>query len=241
MIKAAEMTYMHDGRVYKWFADESRCIMRVQRAKVLAPHCPIIEYNNSNVFWYNAVPGVELSTCLDKLPEFLNWLVTDLWPSERYDSPVVCLDWVLRFYRDKTLARIEKRFNRATEDVEHWVRSRNWASIAKYIHLSERWHGDCSFENVICTKNGFKIIDWREDAVGDLQYDVVKMLKSCQFDHRTLRPHRNADKLTKIIVNWWSDDLHDLVALHWFSMSGAHAGELSDWLFQRGKDMIHGC
>jgi len=50
------------------------------------------------------------------------------------------------------------------------------------------FHGDFILDNIIKTKNGFKLLDWRQDFgglidVGDIYYDLAKLYHNIHFNH----------------------------------------------------------
>jgi aminoglycoside phosphotransferase (APT) family kinase protein len=183
-----------------------------------------------------------------RLVDYLNWMQAHSWSI--IDS--VDKDWTYNFYRDKTLARI-KKYNAI--DVERWIIGLDWDAICNKAQLTSYWHGDCSFENIVCPSAGLSVlggalftnIDWREDAYGDVYYDLAKLLKSIHFDHRTLteggefKGHRHVTLLEDSLAGWCDANGYDwthvrrIYALAVLAMSGSHDGAFGQALFDWGK------
>lgn len=67
----------------------------------------------------------------------------------------------------------------------------DWARVHDMASPVLGWHGDFSFENILCVRNEpFAFCDWRPEyghngyAIGDLYYELGKLRKSFFFDHR---------------------------------------------------------
>jgi len=66
----------------------------------------------------------------------------------------------------------------------------NWDII--YDSIPCTFHGDLHFENILKTKEGFTLIDWRAsygDLIthGDLYYDLGKLLHGLWINHKIIR------------------------------------------------------
>ena len=245
MAKPNETTFIYDGYVYKRFADPHRCGARVARAKTMDLRVPKVTLINPWWYSYPYVKGELLSERTSRLLDFLGWMHTRCW-SYRVNAE----GWAESFYVEKTARRIAGRDG--ADEIIDQIRRRCDGYWTPW--LCPYWHGDCSFENVVIVGGEYKLLDWREDAWGDVAYDLVKLLKSAMFDHRTVKSdgtwqaHKNANALRNLIFDYAKQRLgicipylRQIEAVHMLAMSGSHEGPLGDNLYKKGVELWQAC
>jgi len=241
MYKENEAVFIFNGYVYKWFKDIERAKAKEERAKTLKSLCPSIVASCDSWFCYKFAPGELLTARTDLLYNYMGWMQFHAWKYLSKLEPVQITQWSSEFYRLKTKIRLQ---------AYNYYPDVDWDEIADKCLLTNYWHGDCSFENVICKDGCFTIIDWRENTYGDVYYDIAKLLKSIYFDHRTVTadgswlPHYNWSKLRGIMRGWCFDNNYDwkhvklICALAFFAMAGSHSGSLGQSFFDKGKELL---
>jgi len=187
--KSDEAIYFKGSEVIKYFADERKVKGKVERAKMMEGFVPEILRVSKNFFTYRYITGELLSnSSKDNFGRFLDFMQENIW------KPVVVPDgWndvCRRFYQEKTNQRL-KLFHDKTgiwdkketingEEVLSWYDMEediNWEWLCDGIPCL--FHGDPQPENVLVTKGGFCLLDWREDfgglPYGDVYYDLAKV------------------------------------------------------------------
>lgn len=200
--KGNEFLYFVNGRVIKFFADNSITNKRHKRANnALKGLTPKIEAKRGNFYAYKMVEGQTLYSVLNTqiAGEFLAWAKKHLWKKLKL-SPKQQKQFneaVTTFYKDKTKERVEKYIQKIggeeqTEVVNgvrvpkvvDLLKQLNWAYLSTGIPTN--YHGDLQFDNVLVktratsNKDKFILLDWRHDfgglvEVGDLYYDLAKL------------------------------------------------------------------
>lgn len=208
--KANESIYFLGDEVVKFFHDKTTNSNRVRRAKMLEGFVPQITGHSDNFYKYKKVHGETLSHNINprNFRELLNWANNELWKEIETDG---FNDKCKRFYKDKTLARINQYLD-GTQDKEEVINGEVVPPIEELIGLVDfdwlsdgtpsRFHGDFILENIINDGGKFTLIDWRQDfegdiEVGDIYYDLAKL------NHN-------------LIVN------HDIVNKNWFTTQYAN-------------------
>lgn len=187
--KPGELTYICNGKVAKWWFDES--IARKKYTKTLTN--PTVYPNNcqhqNNWMTYDFFPGETLYQHNNptSFPRLLSWLHEKVWIRSTEDIGAHSL----KFYRDKTMSRINQfkashhdRLLSATINglrVDESILDRiNW-NLLTNTNLSGLMHGDLQFDNIIVNeKDEFTLIDWRHEFAGlidsgDIYYDLAKL------------------------------------------------------------------
>lgn len=193
--KTAEMLYIINGKVIKWFSDESITINRLLRTKSREKLFPAISDRRNGFYAYDFVPGKVLYDCItpEIFDEFLRWLSFEFWPTH-----VACTDLdnhCYAFYFEKTMQRLQA-FKEKHPDfnptfingepmkltMEEGLKQLDWDAICQsdLYQRSAFIHGDLQFDNVIYDGGKFTALDWRQDfagdlEVGDLYYDIAKL------------------------------------------------------------------
>lgn len=220
--KANEAIWFVGEQVIKFSDDEKFIANRVKRVKELQDFVPEVTDAKPHMYRYGKVEGKVLSE-VATVPLFegllkhckVFWQPHSLAPSEQQQFRDTCM----RFYRDKTLERVElfyNNFNRqdgseaingvsmptlkALFDILDW----NWLADG----LPGRFHGDFHFENILWSPSDqhFTFLDWRQEFggslnTGDIYYDFAKLLHGLIISHELIaRDH--------FWVNWEQDNIN---------------------------------
>lgn len=269
--KNDESIFVIDNHIIKFFNNDAIVKSRIKRAKYLEGLVPTIIDNTTNFYKYKFVEGEVLADCISTInfTQFLEWAKTNLWHKKvaAGDFRQTCYD----FYFAKTEMRIE-RFLKGSgiKDVECVINGHTVPPIHDMMdQISVDWlcggdphqfHGDFILDNTIKTKDGFMLVDWRQDfggriACGDIYYDLAKLNHNLIFNHEIvskdlftldegkcdiLRSHILVD-CQNILFKFIQANGYDLKkvkllsAIIWLNMSPLHHYPLSNFLFYFGK------
>jgi thiamine kinase-like enzyme len=133
----------------------------------------------------------------------LDWLETNVW----IDSTVDIKSASLEFYKTKSLQRISKFLEKypnlsqvnnidgvAVKDYQYYLDKIDW----EYLATTTRpgfLHGDLQFDNIVISDDlDFKIIDWRHEFAGlieygDIYYDLAKMAGGLIINYANIKQH----------------------------------------------------
>lgn len=267
--KPDESIFMVGDRVIKFFRDQEVVSNRCKRAEQLRGMVPEIVDAHGCFYAYNKVPGAPLSKCLD-LPLFnrlLVWLEKHLWECVPDEGHRAVFE---NFYFTKTTRRIMEFLStsRVQDHPTHinGVRVPGAIDLVAMIEREElcKWcgrvfHGDLVLDNILCTGNGFALIDWRQDfggqtGYGDRNYDLAKLNHSLVLSHSglnqgqftlvvddddvccdVLRPNLWVE-CQKALGNYIVDEPVDILTpLIWLNMSPLHSGEMGRFLYYFGR------
>jgi NDP-sugar pyrophosphorylase family protein len=202
--KEDEEIYFFDGFVVKYFYDEKIAQNRVKRNLSLGEAVPKIIASDKNFYSYEYIEGTDLFLLPnpeDYVSELMNYMRKNLWVEKKL-TPEQCSQFheaCVNFYYRKTKQRIEQLFSKL--HMYDSVNNINGNEIPKIFDLLSvmNWqillngvptliHGDFNFSNVLLTKDGFKLIDWRQDfggllEFGDMYYDLAKFYSGLLFPH----------------------------------------------------------
>ncbi len=283
--KGDEFLYFVKDRVIKYFADESISDNRVKRANLLSGLTPTIENSAPNFYSYKKLEGNVLYDVLNDstLLNFLEWCKEKLWIEKTLsgeDEKKVFEDACKKFYIDKTNQRLEKFFQKTSIiDQETIINGRNIPSIKELFskidwdHITDGipcgFHGDLQFDNVLSQDNGeFKILDWRQDFAGlieygDIYYDLSKLYGGMNLSYQSIKNNKFSFEMTNNEVFYGYDinsnlmeakdvfekfildngfDLKKikvLTGIIYLNMSPLHHDPFDHFLFFLGKTMIH--
>ncbi len=197
--KEQEHIWFCNGRVIKFSTDKNFITQRVERAKSLEGYVPPIVGSTPNMYCYNIVDGEILSNTItiSRFKDFLVWL-EELWGSRQLLTAEV-QDVYLKFYKDKTITRVQEYFDRfGYRDSPQCINSVNVPSVAELLSkidwewlsagIPVRFHGDLHFENVVDTEGDFCLLDWRQNfgglsEHGDVYYDLAKLWHGLIVSH----------------------------------------------------------
>ena len=210
--KTDEFLYIINGRVIKWFRDKTITDNRVLRIKGREHLFPTIDFQKDGFYSYKFVPGEVLYQCItsDIFDKFLKWMSFEVWPVEPSVSirlnETMCRD----FYYTKTMKRLDMFRDKYPDfnpkvinnqvmkvDLDNGLKLINWKDICEgeLYQRSAFIHGDLQFDNVIYDGNRFTLLDWRQDfagslQVGDLYYDVAKLVGGMILDYGLIRQNQ---------------------------------------------------
>lgn len=209
--KLDEEIYFKEDVVVKYFHNESMVKNRVERSKRLGSAVPEIVSVSKNFYKYKFAKGVDIFAIenpQDIMLDLLDFSSKELWKDEiklgSFDS-LIFKDVCKNFYLDKTMARLEKFFEkRKMIDCEESVNGRMVPSL-KYMFerlpwdslvsgLPSNFHGDWIFANTIYDKDAkkFTFVDWRQEfggllEYGDRYYDFAKMYACLLWPHPSVK------------------------------------------------------
>jgi len=269
--KNDESIFVVNDSVIKFFHNSEIAKNRVQRAEHLKGLVPNILDSSDNFYKYEFVEGSVLADCISttNFKHFLEWSKTNLWSKKKAAGNFrqTCYD----FYFTKTENRVNKFLTESgIKDIECTINGHVVPPVHEMMErISVDWlcggephqfHGDFILDNTIKTKDGFMLVDWRQDFggrldCGDIYYDLAKMNHNLIFNHDIvskdlytlsngkcdiLRSHILVD-CQSILHKFIKDNGYDtekvkmLSAIIWLNMSPLHHRPLSNFLFYFGK------
>ncbi len=205
LFKTGEAIFIFDSFVVKFFADEKVAANRAKRAKLLKGFMPKLEGARGNFYRYAFVPGESYPDVIDvkDFEKYLAWAQGAFWvkPAKPVDAKIF-KEACRKFYEDKTRERIQKFFDiTSLQDSEHIINGEKVPKIADMLSrvnfdwlsdgIQSRFHGDFVLDNVVRTKKGYSLVDWRQDfggllEVGDRYYDLAKLNHNLSVNHRVI-------------------------------------------------------
>jgi len=205
--KTDQIAYIFDDKIVKFFSDEDTVSKRLKRADYLGEAVPKITGYTHNFYTYEKAVGPLLRGIYpSEIHAFLLWCQENLWGRE--EAPPEYTKLCRAFYQEKTMKRLERFYaetgivdseellnGEKVPKLEYLLTSRvPWLSINQGIP-TKKMHGDLHFSNVIKTKNGYKLLDWREDfggstEIGDVYYDLAKLNHGMLVSHDLVNENR---------------------------------------------------
>jgi NDP-sugar pyrophosphorylase family protein len=265
--KKDESIFIYDDYVIKFFSNPEIVSNRVKRAEELMGIVPKILGSTDNFYKYEKVDGELFSNSVryQSFKNFLYWSKTNLWKI-KYDDKIFekCYDFYIR--------KTEKRINdylKTNKDVNviNGESIPDISELLKKIDINSlcngipcQFHGDFILDNVIQTKNGFCLIDWRQDfagdlSIGDIYYDLSKLNHNLVVNHEAVTNNLfsydsdNCFIYTNTILNeckllldsfieengYDLNKVNILTSIIWLNMSPLHDYPLNKFLFTFGK------
>lgn len=275
--KVDEALFFFKDFVIKFFSDSQKIKDRVRRGKILGELVPRTLSVRNNFYKYEFVEGKKYSSVAtaNDFRRFLDWSIQHLWiPAEEVPEnkfKKICLS----FYREKTLERVDKLMRlKDVRDGETIINGTKIPSLKRlfsqvdFSHLSNGrqtgFHGDYILENILKTKSGYMLLDWRQDfggllKSGDMYYDLAKLYHNLVVNHDIISNERfmverkgkavnikiarlkNLQNCEKVLEKWVIENDFDLNkvrvlrALIWLNMSPLHHDPFNIFLFYQGK------
>lgn len=266
--KENEATYIFEDSVVKFFGKESVNLNRVKRASYLKGIVPNVIQHSKNFYKYEKAEGTLVSKASNEteFEDLLRWANEKLWIRARTKN---FEEKCRNFYIDKSLRRI-RDYLHENEDEKNPI---NGESIPPASHLinsisdelissgvPSRIHGDFILDNILKTKNGFTLLDWRQDFAGDLEcgdlyYDLAKLNHNLTVNHDIVKrglyqpDPSNCHILCNSTLMRFKKILHDFISKEgfclkkvktlssviWINMSPLHEYPFSKFLFNFGK------
>lgn len=274
--KDTESIYILDNKVIKFFYDEDIVSKRVERAKVLEGLAPTITANGNNFYVYDYAEGDLLSKALNPrlMSTFLEWASSNLWVKVG-DRDASFYETCRKFYIDKTTKRLYTFFIENTiSDKEEVI---NGELVPKVFDMLKtipekllcdvdpyNFHGDFISDNIIVSKDGFTLLDWRQDfggelIRGDIYYDLGKFNHNLIFNHKIISANNfsvvekkdeiivdllmsnNLYNCQKVLFNFLKekgfsvDKVNLISSIIWLNMAPLHHHPLNIFLYYFGK------
>lgn len=275
--KAEESVYIFDDFVIKFFYNSETVKKRVARAKILAGLVPAIIGSANHFYKYEFIAGDLYSRVVDAddFAIFLKWAKDNLWLKKDAVDSDQFKQACLKFYKNKTEERVKDFFEAHSikdgvdlindEEVPSIQEILNKIDFAKLCPAEEyRIHGDFILDNILKTKGGYCLLDWRQDFgglidAGDMYYDLAKMNHNLTVNHDLINEGKfkidiNGNKISvaidekenlfeckKILEsfvknnNWDWQRVNLLTGLVWLNMSPLHHDPFNKFLFYSGK------
>ncbi len=199
--KTTDITYHHDNRIIKFFANAEHAKSRYQRGLAFKGVFADVTQWQGNFYAYRFQAGSLLSARINafECAKFLEWSQQNLWR----DVSVSSIDFsklCYAFYFQKTLGRLNdfcRKLLPCGEIESVVINGQSCLPVAKLLSqlssqfyaqgLPSTYHGDLHDDNVICTPDSsYVLIDWRESfgaclEAGDRYYDLAKFLHTLNF------------------------------------------------------------
>lgn len=202
--KSEESIFLFDKFVIKFFYDQEIIKKRVLRSKVLSGLIPKLDGYKNNFYRYEYVVGDVLSKVVNEtnFQEFLKWSKDNLWKKNSEVSSSKFKEICHNFYFEKTQERLNK-FRQITSiedkiDIINGIETPSVGEMLKMIDVdwlcaSEQYlfHGDFILDNILKTKGGYCLLDWRQDfggliGAGDIYYDLAKLNHNLTINHEMI-------------------------------------------------------
>lgn len=205
--KVDESIYMFDDFVVKFFHNKEIVKNRVARAEILKGLVPEVDGSTDNFYRYKYTAGDLYSEAVSPkdFSNFLDWAKKNVWRETQEVKDEEFKKICLSFYRDKTINRVKKFLASASIiDKEDKINGEivpaldkiisaidfDWLTDARQCHF----HGDFILDNILKTKNGYCLLDWRQDfggliKAGDMYYDLAKLNHNLIVNHGIV--HKN--------------------------------------------------
>jgi dTDP-glucose pyrophosphorylase len=199
--KPEESLFIIDKTVYKFFSNPENIRKRVKRTKFLHGLVPAIQQSTSNFYTYKYTDGDLYADVANQsnIIDLLEWAKSNLWQESNEVSQEefkkICFD----FYNKKTKERVQEMVKtRGVADTETIINgdrvpgSKELLEMIDFDWLSDipqtNFHGDFILDNIIKTKKGFCLLDWRQDfggllRSGDMYYDLAKLNHNLTVNH----------------------------------------------------------
>lgn len=201
LYKADEAVYLLHGKVVKFFSDAKVAQDRVKRQTLLGQLVPKSLGHQGNFYLYEYTEGelfARVATPTD-FTQFLAWAAAHLWIKKDVIDRQSFSDTCYDFYYHKTKKRVAQ-FLQANHlvDESHAINGEQVPSVEQMLELINfqelsmdepyQFHGDFILDNIIKTKNGYCLIDWRQHfggmlEAGDRYYDLAKLNHNLTVNH----------------------------------------------------------
>lgn len=199
--KPSESIYLFDKYVIKFFSDAKNVSQRVKRAKILSNLVPPLMNSGEYYYQYRYVNGDLMADIArpETITELLEWTRKKLWKPNQEVSKTEFTKICNNFYNVKTRKRLSELFSsRGIEDKKEII---NGITVPKTSDILDKidfkwlsnaeqtgFHGDFILDNILKTKKGFCLLDWRQNfggllKSGDLYYDLSKMNHNLTINH----------------------------------------------------------
>ena len=269
--KPSESIYFFDDFVIKFFSNSTINKNRVKRAKLLNGLVPDIIDSTLNFYKYKKSKGKLFAKSVNEksFQNFLKWAEHNLWTLPHNIKPNDFYQKCFDFYVSKTSNRVNQYLNK-NPDTPEIINGELIPPIEEILsQIDTEWlcegtptqfHGDFILDNIIETKKGFCLLDWRQDfagdlKVGDIYYDLAKLNHNLIINHSIVDKKlynsspenchilcnstllRCKNLLHKFIIEKGYDlkKVEILSSIIWINMAPLHEYPFNKFLFNFGK------
>jgi choline kinase len=280
--KPQESVSFLKNSVVKFFSDARVVTNRVKRTEFLENTIPKLKISGNNFYVYDFHDGQLMSNSMspESITTLLDWAKINLWSKEPPTTIENFESIVEDFYLTKSVFRINN-FNdsRSIRDEPYLINNMSILSAKSLLmiarpYLTEnvkigRFHGDFILDNILTSNSGFKLIDWREDfggniEFGDIYYDLAKLNHSLHINHGLVQNgdffvitdnseikcgilrkdvhvqmEKNLKKFTDSEGLNWKK-IEILTALIWLNMAPLHHHPFDKFLYYYGRYHLQG-
>lgn len=243
--KPNELFYNDNGKIVKYFTQDSNVSLRVARASANPGCMPDNIRQAGNFLVHDFAQGdiVYNQYSLELFDKMLDWCEKELWVEGQ--NKEVAADACYNFYFTKTVERLnqfrvkytdwgecQEVNDKPVKSIDYYIGRIDW----QWLSTAVDWrfiHGDLHFDNTIYdpVADKFTAIDWRTDfsgqLYGDLYYDLAKMLGGLWLNYKSVK-------------NEWYQyyENNDKAYIDVPSVAGAQAfqDKLQNWVETRGLD-----
>jgi len=199
--KDNESIFFVNDSVIKFFYDDNIVKNRVSRSRILGKITPNVEKKYKNFYRYPYTQGDLYADVVtpEDFTGFLLWAKKNLWKktseTKQNNFKKVCND----FYYKKTFDRFNKFLTKHNlKDKKHIINGEKVPSVKEIFEKLDldwltnakqaKFHGDFILDNIIKTKDGYMLLDWRQDfggltKAGDMYYDLAKLNHNLSVNH----------------------------------------------------------
>lgn len=279
--KNKESIFIFNDKVIKFFYDKNIICNRVIRNKELEGLVPKIINCKCNFYSYEFVEGDLLCDIINEkeMSKFMEWSFNNLW-IKKTDKSKKQYKRCKEFYFIKTLKRVKDFLNKHNFlDEENIINGENIPTLKVLLsQISEkylcdvpsyRFHGDYILDNILKIKDGYCLLDWRQDFAGDLKngdiyYDFGKLNHNLIFNHKIIRDgnyiiKKNGSIKVDLLISKNLQDCRNkmleivrekgfdtnkielISSIIWLNMSPLHNYPLDIFLYYFGKYNLYKC
>lgn len=244
--KLEESIFVFKDFVIKFFHDKKMIEQRVERAKILDNLVPKILGVTENFYKYEYVPGKLYSEAARAINfrHFLEWAEKNLWQEHIETDDDTFKQNCHNFYYQKTIERIEKlQKAHSIEDKSEIINDLKVPPLKEILEhinfdwltssVQKRFHGDFILDNIIKTRGGYRLLDWRQNFggmlhAGDQYYDLAKLNHNLIVNHEIVSQNLFNIKIERNRIFCDIMRKHNLVDCQ---------GELFNFLNRKGYDV----
>ena len=275
--KVDESILFIGNSVVKFFADPKINQNRIARADLLKGLVPNLEDSNNYFFKYKYIEGDVLSKVSNAhlISKLLDWAQEKLWVLKKDSNFLEFQSKCESFYFEKTINRLNSFISsRGISDKATTINGHRIPPALELLNesrdlllqniIESSYHGDFILDNIILQNKDFKLIDWRQDFGGDLEfgdkyYDLAKLNHSLVINHNIVNSKLfeiNSNK-SEVICTILRKDIHVemqkllekfvfeqnlnqqkvdiLTSIIWLNMSPLHHHPFDLFLYNYGK------
>lgn len=281
--KEDESIYLFEDCVIKFFSKNSVCYNRVERAKDLQGLVPELLDVTDNFYKYKYAQGDELSKVVkpDTIKALIEWAQSKLWQyvnvnHEEYRRVAYnfyykkTLERISLFEKKNSFAQLKNFYINGTECVHPREAITLISNLIGTIGSPCKYHGDFVLDNILKNKDGFVLLDWRQDfggqtLFGDIYYDLAKLNHSLTVRHSAIYKDQYGCSISGNVIEcdietsfnlnecsialqnecnlncWDYQYIEILTAIIWINMAPLHHQKIGELLFSIGTLKLNKC